>query len=129
MTVKVVFNKPAMDEMLKSPSGMVGRYLAERARRIVIAAKMQAGMKTGRLKNSIHMRHMRGGPAGQYVMVGSNLHYALLHHEGTKPHLIVPNRSTVLRFSSGGRVIYTHAVRHPGTRPNRYLTDNLYLIK
>jgi hypothetical protein len=129
MTVKVVFNKPAMDEMLKSPSGMVGRYLAERARRIVIAAKMQAGMKTGRLKNSIHMRHMRGGPAGQYLMVGSNLHYALLHHEGTKPHLIVPNRSTVLRFSSGGRVIYTHAVRHPGTRPNRYLTDNLYLIK
>ena len=129
MTVKVVFNKPAMDEMLKSPSGMVGRYLAERARRIVIAAKIQAGMKTGRLKNSIHMRHMRGGPAGQYLMVGSNLHYALLHHEGTKPHLIVPNRSTVLRFSSGGRVIYTHAVRHPGTRPNRYLTDNLYLIK
>ena len=129
MTVKVVFNKPAMDEMLKSPSGMVGRYLAERARRIVIAAKMQAGMKTGRLKNSIHMRHMRGGPAGQYLMVGSNLHYALLHHEGTKPHLIVPNRSTVLRFSSGGRVIYTHAVRHPGTRPNRYLTDNLYLIR
>ena len=129
MAVKVVFNKPAMDEMLKSPSGMVGRYIAERARRIVIAAKMQAGVKTGRLKNSIHMRHMRGGPAGQYVMVGSNLHYALLHHEGTKPHLIVPNRSTVLRFSSGGRVIYTHAVRHPGTRPNRYLTDNLYLIK
>jgi hypothetical protein len=129
MAVKVVFNKAAMDEMLKNPSGMVGRYIAERARRIVIAAKMQAGVKTGRLKNSIHMRHMRGGAAGQYVMVGSNLHYALLHHEGTKPHLIVPNRSTVLRFSSGGRVIYTHAVRHPGTRPNRYLTDNLYLIK
>jgi hypothetical protein len=129
MAVKVVFNKPAMEEMLKSPNGMVGRYIAERARRIVVAARMQAGMKTGRLKASIHMRHMRGGPAGQYVMVGSNLHYALLHHEGTKPHLIVPNRSSVLRFSSGGRVIYTHAVRHPGTRPNRYLTDNLYLIK
>lgn len=128
MVVKVVFNKPAMDEMLRNPSGMVGRYIAERARRVVVAAKMQAGVKTGRLKNSIHMRHMRGGPAGQYVMVGSNLHYALLHHEGTKPHLIVPNRSTVLRFSSGGRVIYTHAVRHPGTRPNRYLTDNLYLV-
>jgi hypothetical protein len=129
MVVKVAFNKAAMDEMLKSPSGMVGRYIAERARRIVVAAKMQAGVKTGRLKNSIHMRHMRGGVAGQYIMVGSNLHYALLHHEGTKPHIIVPNRSTVLRFSSGGRVIYTRAVRHPGTRPNRYLTDNLYLIK
>jgi hypothetical protein len=129
MVVKVVFNKAAVDQMLKSPSGMVGLYIAERARRIVVAAKMQAGIKTGRLKNSIHMRHMRGGPAGQYVMVGSNLHYALLHHEGTKPHLIVPNRSNVLRFSSGARVIYTHAVRHPGTRPNRYLTDNLYLIR
>jgi hypothetical protein len=128
MVVKVVFYKPAMDEMLKSPTGMVGRHLAERARRIVIAAKMQAGVKTGKLKASIHMRHLRGGAAGQYVMVGSNLHYALLHHEGTKPHIIVPNRASVLRFSSGGRVIYTHAVRHPGTRPNRYLTDNLYLV-
>jgi len=129
MVVKVAFNKAAMDEMLKSPTGMVGRYIAERARRIVVAAKMQAGVKTGKLKASIHMRHERGGMGGQYVMVGSNLHYALLHHEGTKPHIIVPNRSTVLRFSSGGRVIYTHAVRHPGTRPNRYLTDNLYLIR
>jgi hypothetical protein len=129
MAVKVVFNKAAMYEMLQSPTGMVGRHLAERAGRIVIAAKMQAGVKTGKLKASIHMRHKRTSAGGQYVMVGSNLHYALLHHEGTRPHIIVPNRSTVLRFSSGGRVIYTHAVRHPGTRPNRYLTDNLYLIR
>jgi hypothetical protein len=129
MTVKVVFYKPVLDEVLKSPNGMVGRYLAERGRRIVIAARMQAGVKTGKLKASIHMRHEVGGTSGQYVKVGSSLHYALLHHEGTKPHIIVPNRASVLRFSSGGRVIYTHAVRHPGTRPNRYLTDNLYLIK
>jgi hypothetical protein len=25
--------------------------------------------------------------------------------------------------------MYAHAVMHPGTKPNRYLTDNLGLIK
>jgi hypothetical protein len=96
--------------------------------KIMIAAKQQVGVDTGRLKNSIHMRHFRSG-IGQMIEVGSPLKYALLHHEGTRPHLITPNRAQVLRFTSGSRVIYTHQVRHPGTRPNRYLTDNLYLIR
>ena len=30
-------------------------------------------------------------------------------------------------FASKGNVIYTTSVNHPGTKPNRYLTDNLYL--
>jgi hypothetical protein len=128
MTVTVVFRPAALDTMLNSPAGIVGRHMAVTGLQIMIAAKRQVGVDTGRLKNSIHMRHFRSG-IGQVVEVGSPLKYALLHHEGTRPHLITPNRAQVLRFSAGSRVIYTHQVKHPGTRPNRYLTDNLYLIR
>lgn len=124
----IVFRPRALDHLLNDPYGPVGRYLFARGRAIMAAAKAQVGVKTGRLKASIHMRQERA-PYGQMIRIGSPLSYALMHHEGTRPHIITPNRAQVLRFTSGGRVIYTHAVKHPGTRPNRYLTDNLYLIR
>ena len=87
---------------------------------------MQAGIDTGRLKRSLKMTHERSS-RGQFVMVGSKLNYALMHHEGTRPHIITPNRAQVMVFNKGPRVIYTTSVRHPGTKANRYLKDNLYL--
>jgi hypothetical protein len=128
MANTIIFRKVELDVMLNEPRGLVGRHLATRGAMIVAAAKRQVGVKTGALRASIHMRHTRRG-AGQAIQVGSPLKYALAHHEGTRPHIIVPNRARVLRFSAGGRVVYTHAVRHPGTRANKYLTDNLYLIR
>jgi hypothetical protein len=124
----VIFRPRAMDHLLNDPYGPVGRYLFARGRAIMAGAKNQVGVKTGRLKASIHMRQERA-PFGQQIRIGSPLSYALMHHEGTRPHIITPNRAQVLRFSAGGRIIYTHAVKHPGTRPNRYLTDHLYLIR
>jgi hypothetical protein len=49
----------------------------------------------------------------------------LMHHQGTRPHIIVPRRAQTLRFYSRGRIVYSKLVHHPGTKPNRYLTDNL----
>jgi hypothetical protein len=52
---------------------------------------------------------------------------------GTKPHIILPKfalrssakeiggGSATLRFQIGGRVLYRKFVRHPGTRPNRFI--------
>jgi hypothetical protein len=128
MAVKLVWRVSAIDKMLKSQRGEVGRYLMIRAIAIQMAAKGQVGKKTGRLAASIHIRHSRSA-LGQQVKIGSPLNYALAHHEGSKPHVIMPSRAKVLRFSSGGRIIYTRQVNHPGTRPNRYLKDNLYLIR
>jgi hypothetical protein len=128
MANTIIFRKVELDTMLNEPRGLVGMHMARRGAMIVAAAKRQVGVKTGALRASIHMRHSRRG-VGQAIQVGSPLKYALAHHEGTRPHIIVPNRARVLRFSAGGRVVYTHAVRHPGTRANKYLTDNLYLIR
>jgi hypothetical protein len=124
----VVIRKAELDFMLNNPSGDVGRYLAGKGRMIKMAAMAQVGVRTGALRASIHMRHLRDS-RGQFVKIGSSLNYALAHHEGTKPHLITPNRAQVLRFTRGSTVVYAHAVMHPGTKPNKFLTDNLGLVR
>jgi len=125
--VRIVWNPAGLDYTLKQRAGTVGRDLEARALRVMWAAKAQAGIKTGALRLSIHISHGREA-TGQSFKVGSPLMYALAHHEGTMPRVIVAKRGGTLKFTRQGGVIYTHAVRHPGTRPNRYLTDNLPLV-
>lgn len=120
--------RPVLDLYLNSPGGEVGKYLKKKGRLIVAMAKRQVGVETGRLKESINMVHERAS-RGQHLRIGSSLPYALMHHEGTKPHIITPQEAGILRFSSGGRIIYTHKVDHPGTRPNRYLSDQLWVAR
>jgi hypothetical protein len=104
---------------------MVGQHLHRVAEGILRDAQKQVHVKTGKLQRSLHIEHIQGA-SGQSVRVGSDLKYAYLHHEGTKPHIITPNPpNKTLRFGSGSRVVYTNMVRHPGTKANRYLTDQL----
>jgi hypothetical protein len=70
------------------------------------------------------MKHLANAN-GQYLWIGSNKNYAYIHHEGTRPHIITPTKAKALRFTSGRRVIYTRMVKHPGTKPNRYLSNQL----
>jgi hypothetical protein len=62
---------------------------------------------------------------GLTAVIGSDNRIALMHHQGTRPHIIMPRRAQTLRFYSRGRIVYSKLVHHPGTKPNRYLTDNL----
>jgi hypothetical protein len=124
----VKFYPGALDYVLDNPQGDVGKYLKKRGRFIVAAAKRQVGVDTGRLQQSIYYTHLRDSRS-QYLWIGSNEPHALMHHEGTRPHTIVPREAPILRFTSGSRIIYTRHVEHPGTRPNRYLSDQLYLVR
>lgn len=123
------WNQAGLYYTLHSPIGPVGRDISRRANKILNAARVQVGVDTGALKASLRITRHNRDPRGQFVKVGSPLNYALMHHEGTKPHIITPNRSQYLVFNKGGRVIYATSVRHPGTKPNRYLSDNIYLAK
>jgi len=127
--MEIIFRPKSLDFLLNDPFGPVGRDLNKRARKVMAAAKGQVGVDTERLKQSIHVRNHSRTPTGQSIQVGSSLNYALAHHNGTRPRLMILNRDKMYRFTSGSRVIYTRIVRHPGTQPNKYLTDNLYLIK
>ena len=118
--------RSALDQFLNSPNGDVGKNLAKRGRLIVIAAKRQVGVLTAELRDSIHMIHQRVG-GEQQLWIGSDNDIALIHHEGSRPHAISARGPGVMRFSSRGRMVYAREVMHPGTAPNRYLSDNLPL--
>ena len=123
-----LMDRAKLDFELNNPQGSVGKHLKKRGRLIVAMARRQVGVDTGELRASITMIHERVS-RGQQLKIGSSLGHALAHHEGTSPHIITPKDAGFLRFSSGGRVIYTHKVNHPGTRPNRYLSDQLWVAR
>lgn len=123
--VNVTLLKPVINFELKERYGMVARHLHKIGNRVQQRAKRQVGVKSGALKASISMRHLkyRGEAA---VKIGGYTSYALMHHQGTRPHTITPNPpKQALVFTKGARIIHAKVVNHPGTSPNRYLTDQL----
>jgi hypothetical protein len=123
MSTKIQWFKPAIQRLLYDPDGDVGRYLKDQGDEIITLAKAQVGYRTGRLQGSIaHKRHFRDS-RGQQMWIGSDVRYALIHHEGRGPQVIVPKRGKVLRFVSKGQVIFAHKVMDKGAKANRYLSD------
>jgi len=127
---KITFieNKAGMYHVLKSPVGPVGNHMRGIGRKIQVAAKMQAGFRTGMLKVSIGVSQSVT-PTGQEVRIGSSVRHALAHHEGTRPHRISGRNGGMLRFAKQGRIVYARSVMHPGTRPNKYLSDHLWIAR
>lgn len=128
MPFEFVLDRAKFEWYLNNPNGPVGLFLYRRSQFLIAAARRQVGVRTGALRSSIHVMKRARGVRGQYVEVGSKLPYARLHHEGTQPHQITPRNNKVLRFSGRGGVVYTPKVEHPGTKANKYLSDNLNLV-
>ena len=117
---------PNFNHMLNGAGGMVDNNMRRRALTVQAAARRQVGKRTGFLAKSIHSRRSRD-TFGPYWYVGSTVSYAYMHHEGTRPHTIMRSGGGKLRFATSGGIVFAPIVRHPGTRPNRYLKDSLYL--
>lgn len=81
-------------------------------------------VNTGALRNSVTAQRVRGGRAGVWYEVGSNLAYAIYQHEGTQGP-IYPKRATVLRFKPKGSNTYVFAKKVQGVTGVPYLTDAL----
>lgn len=138
--VTVVIDPQKLAELMRSPQGPVIRRLIEDGEVVKQGAQRRVGVyrppdsyaashrtrKPGTLRDSIVKRVTSDGQ-GTYVEVGSADPIALLHHEGTEPHEITPSRAPRLVFfwPKVGHVVSLMRVSHPGTRPNRYLTDSL----
>lgn len=110
--------------MTTSNTGLVGEDARKRAETARMYAMKQVGKRTGHLAASIHVL-TQSGSNGPSATVGSDDRIALLHHNGTRPHIELAAHGHLLRFSIRGRVVYARKVVNPGTKPNRYLTDNL----
>jgi hypothetical protein len=118
----------ALDFVFNNPSGSpVGTWMERRGRAALAFSKRKVGVRSGALKTALTMQHDRGALRQQRVRLGTlnqkGRGYSTLHHEGTKPHIIISKRGRHMTFSVGGRRVTTRMVRHPGTTPNHYLTD------
>jgi hypothetical protein len=119
---KIVFvpNPAGQTYVLRSPSGPVGKHMLRLGNETQRYARDLVGKKTGGLSRSISVR-LGSNSQGLTVRIGSDKPHALLHHEGTIPHIILPKNASVLAFRVGGNMVFARKVRHPGTRANPYL--------
>jgi hypothetical protein len=97
------------------------RELKEASRQVVNRAKVLAPVRTGRLRSSIRAEEPRFFSLRGKVTVGSDLEYAAMVNDGTRPHIIRPRSAQVLRFKVGGRTVFARVVHHPGTKGTHFL--------
>lgn len=139
-TIHLVVDGAMMAEMLKSPEGVVGRHMIQKGTEFQLAARRQAPRRTGCLQDSIVKRveNVDGQIAIRVVSdttpcSPTRTSYSLYVHEGTKPHIIraVNAPKLVFFWPNGPRGAKTYAfkqINHPGTKPNRFFTDNLHIF-
>jgi hypothetical protein len=63
----------------------------------------------------------RGGKV--IIRMSNDAKYAAILEKGSRPHIIRPKKpGGVLRFNVGGQWVSARQVRHPGTKPYRFLS-------
>lgn len=126
----------------KSWNGEVGRYLRQKTEEVRVAAVLLApgpakspvnrssvNWSTGRLEASIttDYGHSTGGDLESTVT--ANAPYALMVHEGTRRHVILPKPGRTLRFRGRtGDIVFAPRVDHPGTAANPFLSKALETV-
>lgn len=115
---RIRLDRAALNRQFRSTGRSEGEAAA---RQVVNRAKILAPVDTGRLRASIRVERRRTLALRQIWTVGSDVEYAPMVHDGTRPHIIRPRRAQALRFRVGGRVVYARVVHHPGTRARPFL--------
>lgn len=118
--VRVTIDKSKVNKLV-GPSGPVDPYTRAQAVKVASVARRLVGVKSGKLRSSIRVSPSRRPSYN----VEARAPYALFHHEGTRPHDIgspvlieAPDTWRYIGRSPAGK-----GKRHPGTKPNRFLTD------
>lgn len=110
-----------------SGAGMAGKLSKALTEAALFGERTVVGftpVRTGALRASVKAN--RQGPLGWKI--SSPLPYVVPVEMGSKAHVIRPH-GKVLRFQSGGSVVYSRAVRHPGTRPRKMFEQSVPKIE
>lgn len=130
MSSRLIIDGAAIHQLLTGPHGPVARELefvgsaVQAGARARIRPSQVRGAGGGlSLRDSIVKRLLTGEWLTMRVIAQKP--YAYFVHEGTEPHTIFARQAKALRFYSqrAGGFVFAKVVHHPGTRPNRYLTD------
>ena len=119
---RIRLDRAALNRTFRATSRSEGEIAA---RQIVARAKVLAPVDTGRLRASIRVERQSTFGLRQRWTVGSDVEYAPMVNDGTRPHIIRPRRAKALKFTVGGRTVYARVVHHPGTRANPFLDKAL----
>lgn len=118
--VNIKINERKIAQM-GTPVGPVGKWVRGKVRETTMVARVEAPMRSGRLRNSIGDYYLG---ANRYA-IRASAPYAKFVTFGTGPHEITPRRpGGYLRFfwDRVGAVVYRTRVWHPGhPQPNNFL--------
>lgn len=126
MRVRLYPGEPGL--FIQDPTGPVMRDAERRGTRMQLQSRRYVGVRSGALLSTIRkdVAPFRKTAIRVDLLAGGGpVKWALMHHDGTAPHEIRPNRRRALRFVVGGRVMFRTRVWHPGTRGTYYLTRAL----
>ena len=131
--VSIKLDHGALQRMLLSPNGDVGRHTQRLGHEVVREAKSRApiahqGKHIGELRKSISITEWPG-PRGS-LQITANTKFALAVHEGSKPHKISGKNGGMLRFPGrSGKLVVIRSVNHPGhAKGNPFLMDALRAV-
>lgn len=133
--VTFVQDRKGMDRLKKGKGGTVDRYITRVTKDTDVYAhgfvpkpggpphgRSHINYSTGELSGSIisRVRTVKGEREGHVIAIPE---HAIFVNEGTKPHVILPKRATVLSFFWARKGIHAFfkKVNHPGTKPNPFL--------
>lgn len=120
-----------LDRVLRAPSGMTGRHLARVGGYVTKAGRELANQRltsrSGEYANSFRTTTTRE-VGGLRTTVRNSAPHATFIENGTRSHVILPRRATVLVFTGrGGGLVFARRVNHPGTTAQHILRDALAL--
>jgi hypothetical protein len=101
------------------------QFVTKTAEEVMVAAKVMAPKRSGLLAASIHMTPLSVRGLQVSTEVGSDQYYALIAHNGSRPHEEHAAPGEVLYLGPLGFSTYVH---HPGTRGTPYLTEPLQRV-
>jgi len=131
LTVRIKFYDEAITMLMRSPDGLLGRWMYDQGTKVQLAAIRQCPKRTNKLSESI-VKRWNPTLNGQMMTIAALQPYALFVHEGTgiygpRGAPIVPTTAKALRwFGSDGQPIFARSVK--GMRGTKYLADNLPLF-
>lgn len=119
---EIRIDQAAVERMLRSPSGMVGRDLRRRADRVVNRARQLA---PGSMPSRITPPQISHRAGDLSATIESRHGATLFVINGTRPHQIRPVTRKALRFQVGGRTVFAKLVNHPGTQAQDFMNKSL----
>ena len=133
VSVKIILDPAAMNFMLRSPGGMVGKFILSLATKTVARAKIIAPVRTARapeeasrsgvLRSSIGILDFTPTFQGMQAKVVVNVSYALPVHYGLAGGVPIrpKNSNKVLRFpSKAGTILFRAETTQGKTTPNPF---------